>query len=66
VRALLIEQVEKQMEPYTEKVPADDADRLYFLKRHTIINQLDFNEEDESYTVEGYRQKTNDEGKKQD
>lgn len=66
VRELLIEQVEKQMEPYTETVPADNADRLYFLKRHTIINQLDFNEEDESYTVEGYRQKSNDEGKKQD
>lgn len=66
VRELLITQVEKQMEPYTEVVPADDADRLYFLKRHTIITQLEFKEDNESYLVEGYRQQTNDEGKKQE
>lgn len=64
VRQLLIDQVEKQMEPYEETVPADDADRLYFLKRHTLIHKLEFNEENESYEVEGYRRKAEENGEK--
>lgn len=55
VRKLLIEQIKKQMELYEENVPADHADRLYFLKRHTLIEHLAFDEESESYEVRGYR-----------
>ena len=31
------------------------ADRLYFLKRHTLIEEMNFNPENETYIITGYK-----------
>lgn len=55
VKALLYEQVKRTLTYYEENVPSTNADRLYFLKQHTLVSELTFNEGDASYTLKGYK-----------
>ncbi|SUM44342.1 GTP-binding proteinase modulator YnbA [Staphylococcus petrasii] len=55
VKQLLIQQIKASLTHYKETVPAADADRLYFLKQHTLIEEMDFDAEKEEYLIEGYK-----------
>lgn len=55
VKQLLIQQIKASLTHYKETVPATDADRLYFLKQHTLIEEMDFDAEKEEYLIEGYK-----------
>ncbi|MBJ7884339.1 GTPase HflX, partial [Bacillaceae bacterium HSR45] len=55
VKNLLINQIKHSLTYYEETVPSSDADRLYFLKQHTLVSELNFNEKDESYEIKGYK-----------
>lgn len=55
VKALLIDQVKSTLSFYEEIVPSTNADRLYFLKRHTLIEEMNFNPENETYIITGYK-----------
>lgn len=55
VKSLMINQIKLSLNAYQETVPSSDADRLYFLKQHTLIEELNFNEQNESYEIKGYK-----------
>ncbi|MCJ1656458.1 GTPase HflX [Staphylococcus sp. NRL 16/872] len=55
VKQLLIQQIKTSLTHYKETVPAADADRLYFLKQHTLLEEMDFDAEKEVYLIEGYK-----------
>ncbi|MEX5914345.1 GTPase HflX [Staphylococcus ureilyticus] len=55
VKQLLIEQVKSALTFYEENVSSADADRLYFLKQHTLVTEIIFNEKDATYTVKGFK-----------
>ena len=55
VKALLIDQVKSTLSFYEEIVPSTNADRLYFLKQHTLIEEMNFNPENETYIITGYK-----------
>ncbi|MCG7339574.1 GTPase HflX [Staphylococcus sp. ACRSN] len=55
VRQLLFEQIKNILNYYEEEVDSTNADRLYFLKQHTLITELQFNETSAKYEVKGYK-----------
>lgn len=55
VKQLLFDQIKATLSYYVETVSSEDADRLYFLKQHTLIEEMKFDENNESYIVKGYR-----------
>ena len=55
VKALLIDQVKSTLSFYEEIVPSTNADRLYCLKQHTLIEEMNFNPENETYIITGYK-----------
>ncbi|MBO1199080.1 GTPase HflX [Staphylococcus simiae] len=55
VKDLLMTEVKRNLTFYNETVAAEDADRLYFLKQHTLVTRLVFNEVQENYYIEGYK-----------
>ena len=55
VKQLLFDQIKATLSYYLETVSSEDADRLYFLKQHTLIEEMKFDENNESYIVKGYR-----------
>ncbi|EHJ07937.1 GTPase HflX [Staphylococcus simiae] len=55
VKELLMTEVKRNLTFYNETVAAEDADRLYFLKQHTLVTRLVFNEVQENYYIEGYK-----------
>lgn len=55
VKALLIDQVKSTLSFYEEIVPSTNADRLYFLKQHTLIEEMNFYAENETYIITGYK-----------
>ena len=55
MKLLLFEQIKATLSYYVETVSSEDADRLYFLKQHTLIEEMKFDENNESYIVKGYR-----------
>ena len=55
VKQLLFDQIKATLPYYVETVSSEDADRLYFLKQHTLIEEMKFDENNESYIVKGYR-----------
>ena len=61
VKSLMIDEIKRNLEYYEETVDSVNADRLYFLKQHTLVSELYFNEENETYSVKGYK---NDKGRK--
>lgn len=55
VKAFLIAQVKAALSYYEEKVPSTNADRLYFLKQHTLIEEMNFDPKNEDYVITGYK-----------
>ncbi|SCT06191.1 GTPase HflX [Staphylococcus caeli] len=55
VKDLLFDQVKQVLTYYEETVPSSDADRLYFLKQHTLVSDLNFDETAATYEVKGYK-----------
>ncbi|MCE4993036.1 GTPase HflX [Staphylococcus haemolyticus] len=55
VKAFLIDQVKSTLSCYEEIVPSTNADRLYFLKQHTLIEEMNFDAENETYVITGYK-----------
>lgn len=55
VKQLLFDQIKATLSYYVETVSSEEADRLYFLKQHTLIEEMKFDENNESYIVTGYR-----------
>ena len=55
VKAFLINQVKSTLSFYEEIVPSTNADRLYFLKQHTLIEEMNFDAENETYVITGYK-----------
>ena len=55
VKALLYNEVKKVLTYYEEHVPSSDADHLYFLKQHTLVSELNFNDATATYEVKGYK-----------
>ncbi|UDI78381.1 GTPase HflX [Staphylococcus taiwanensis] len=55
VKDLMINQIKSALTYYEETVPSTEADRLYFLKQHTLIETMDFNPENEDYIIKGYK-----------
>lgn len=55
VKQLLFDQVQKILTYYEETIPSANADRLYFLKQHTLVSELIFNEDDATYEIKGYK-----------
>lgn len=55
VKALLFNQIKQVLTYYEESVPSTNANRLYFLKQHTLISELIFDEDNAEYQVKGYK-----------
>lgn len=55
VKSLLFNQIKQVLTYYEESVPSANADRLYFLKQHTLITELVFDEINANYQVKGYK-----------
>ncbi|WP_053026814.1 GTPase HflX [Staphylococcus haemolyticus] len=55
VKSFLIDQVKSTLSFYEEIVPSTNADRLYFLKQHTLIEEMNFDAENETYVITGYK-----------
>lgn len=55
VKNLMIDEIKRHLNYYEETVDSVNANRLYFLKQHTLVEELHFNEESETYSVKGYK-----------
>ncbi|SUM77859.1 GTPase [Staphylococcus saprophyticus] len=55
VKSLLFNQIKQVLTYYEESVPSANAERLYFLKQHTLISELVFDEINANYQVKGYK-----------
>lgn len=55
VKQLLFEQIKQILTYYEEQVASTDANRLYFLKQHTLVTDLNFNEDTAEYEIKGYK-----------
>ncbi|MFO3689492.1 GTPase HflX [Staphylococcus felis] len=55
VKRLLFEQIKKQLKYYEMTLQSDESNQLYHLKQNTLIETLEFNENDETYVIKGYQ-----------
>ncbi|MEB6241992.1 GTPase HflX [Staphylococcus gallinarum] len=55
VKQLLFDQIKQILSYYEEQVASTDAHRLYFLKQHTLVTELNFNEDTAKYEIKGYK-----------
>ena len=55
VKQLLFDQIKQILSCYEEQVASTDANRLYFLKQHTLVTELNFNEDTAKYEIKGYK-----------
>ncbi|HDY9664309.1 TPA: GTPase HflX [Staphylococcus argenteus] len=55
VKELFIEELKRQLTYYDETVTANNADRLYFLKQHTLVTELKFDEIEDVYRIQGFK-----------
>lgn len=55
VKALLIKQIKESLTYYSKTVASSNAQRIYFLKQHTLIEEMNFNPQNNCYEVTGYR-----------
>ncbi|WP_411844121.1 GTPase HflX [Salinicoccus sp. HZC-1] len=46
--------MKKHMEPYKAALPLAETQKLYDLKRHTIVDEQELEEEEEMYRIKGY------------
>ena len=55
VKQLLFDQIKQILSYYEEHVASTDAHSLYFLKQHTLVTELNFNEDTAKYEIKGYK-----------
>ena len=55
VKNLVIQEIKNSLSPYEEIVDSADADRLYFLKQHTLVTEIIFDETQASYRIKGFK-----------
>lgn len=55
VKNLVIQEIKNSLSPYEEIIDSADADRLYFLKQHTLVTELIFDETQASYRIKGFK-----------
>ncbi len=53
----LVDMIKETMDYYEMDIPSRDADKLYWQKKHTLVEKMDFDEETETYHIKGYKQK---------
>lgn len=51
------QQIIQNIQRYVEDIPADRGDLLAWHREHRLVTSMDFNEEDETYTIVGYKRK---------
>lgn len=55
VKDLLIEAIQNQLHFYERRIESHEADTLYYLKQHTLVTKLEFDETTNEYLIEGYK-----------
>ncbi|MCS5349461.1 GTPase HflX [Staphylococcus aureus] len=55
VKELFIDEIKRQLTYYDETVNANNADRLYFLKQHTLVTELKYDEIKDVYRIQGFK-----------
>ena len=55
VKKLLIEAIQSQLHFYERRIESHEADTLYYLKQHTLVTKLEFDETTNEYLIEGYK-----------
>ncbi|WP_019165422.1 GTPase HflX [Staphylococcus delphini] len=55
VKNLLFQAIQKQFDFYAVQLPSSAADQLYYLKQHTLVTKLDYDEATDQYHIEGYQ-----------
>ncbi|MGO5751128.1 GTPase HflX [Staphylococcus aureus] len=55
VKTLFIDEIKRQLTYYDEAIATNNADRLYFLKQHTLVNELKYDEIENVYRIKGFK-----------
>ncbi|HCZ3050644.1 TPA: GTPase HflX, partial [Staphylococcus aureus] len=45
----------RQLTYYDEAIETNNADRLYFLKQHTLVTELKYDEIENVYRIKGFK-----------
>ena len=54
VKTLFIDEIKRQLN-YDETIATNNADRLYFLKQHTLVTELKYDEIENVYRIKGFK-----------
>ena len=54
VKTLFIDEIKRQL-TYYETIATNNADRLYFLKQHTLVTELKYDEIENVYRIKGFK-----------
>ncbi|HEI8211976.1 TPA: GTPase HflX [Staphylococcus aureus] len=55
VKTLFIDEIKRRLTYYDEAIATNNADRLYFLKQHTLVNELKYDEIENVYRIKGFK-----------
>ncbi|HCZ8696031.1 TPA: GTPase HflX [Staphylococcus aureus] len=55
VKTLFIDEIKRQLTYYDEATATNNADRLYFLKQHTLVTELKYDEIENVYRIKGFK-----------
>ncbi|HDA2409182.1 TPA: GTPase HflX [Staphylococcus aureus] len=55
VKTLFIDEIKRQLTYYDETIATNNADRLYFLKQHTLVTELKYDEIENVYRIKGFK-----------
>ena len=55
LRLLFIDEIKRQLTYYDEAIATNNADRLYFLKQHTLVTELKYDEIENVYRIKGFK-----------
>ncbi|HHW9654839.1 TPA: GTPase HflX [Staphylococcus aureus] len=55
VKTLFIDEIKRQLTYYDEAIATNNADRLYFLKQHTLVTEFKYDEIENVYRIKGFK-----------
>ncbi|HDJ7311775.1 TPA: GTPase HflX [Staphylococcus aureus] len=55
VKTLFIDEIKRRLTYYDEAIATNNADRLYFLKQHTLVTELKYDEIENVYRIKGFK-----------
>ncbi|MFQ7384121.1 MAG: GTPase HflX [Staphylococcus aureus] len=55
VKTLFIDEIKRQLTYYDEAIATNNAGRLYFLKQHTLVTELKYDEIENVYRIKGFK-----------